>query len=45
MVGMRGGSIHGDRPIRSWKPEYPIDELTVFIMLNLIRGRAQTQPF
>ncbi len=44
-AGTNGGSILGDRPIQSWNPENPVEALTVFMILNLIRGMARTQPF
>ncbi len=43
--GTRGGITWGERPRCRLKPEKPVDALMVFIMLNLIRGKAATQPF
>ena len=40
----RGGRIRGERPNHSWKGVKPVERLTVFIISNLIFGRALTQP-
>jgi hypothetical protein len=43
-LGIKGGSIHKERPYHSWNPEKPVDLFTVFITLKQIRGKDLTQP-
>lgn len=44
-VGTIGGISWGERPSWSWKPEYPVEVLIVFMMQKWIHGKALTQPF
>ncbi|KAF8146606.1 hypothetical protein K438DRAFT_1869160 [Mycena galopus ATCC 62051] len=44
-VWTSGGIMRGERPMRSWKPEKPVEALTVFMISKRTRGKARTQPF
>jgi hypothetical protein len=39
-AGRRGGMIQGDRPMRNWKGEKPVEVLIVFIRLKWTSGSA-----
>jgi hypothetical protein len=45
VVKVSGGRIRGTQPNRSWNGLKPVDLLTVFMMLNQIKGSNFAQPF